>query len=82
MRELRHIRILSIYVKEAIFSVHWSASRVTNLIIQPWLTLSTYKNKRRHCLKDEEEENSELLDGIDKTGFNNDLLKVRINSGS
>ena len=32
----RHMRILSIYAKETTFSFHWSASRVNNLIIQPW----------------------------------------------
>ena len=37
----RHIRILSIYAKETTFSVHWSASRVSNLILQPWSTEKT-----------------------------------------
>ena len=32
-----HICILSIYAQETTFPVHWSASRVSNLIIQPWI---------------------------------------------
>ena len=38
----RHMQILSIYAKERKFSVHWSASRVSNLIIQPY---SLYRNQ-------------------------------------
>ena len=34
--QLRHIRIMSIYAEETTFSVHWSASRVTNLCKDPW----------------------------------------------
>ena len=30
------MRILSIHAKETPFSVHWSSSRVTNLIKEPW----------------------------------------------
>ncbi|XP_023335553.1 uncharacterized protein LOC111706856 [Eurytemora carolleeae] len=38
-------------------------------------TSSTICSPQYSQPQDEEEENSELLDGIDKTGFNNDLLK-------
>ena len=62
------MRILSIYAKEEILE------RIQSN--QPRFTLSKYTNKRRHYLKDEDEDNSELLNGFDKTGFNNELLKV------
>ena len=42
----RHKRILSIYDKVTAFSVHWSASRVSKLIMQPWVELDTSEDSR------------------------------------